>query len=536
MAWVELEWTHSGRAFILAVLINFVERLGDSFIAPVLVPYGQVLGASDQTIALFTLLRGLGSILSVIWLPLASDYLGRDYPLIMLSLGFTSLAYALVACSHFLSNAPHQAIVMVCVGRTIGGLFSGVQPLLRAQLAEMSSHDDTERTNRLIAMGLAAQVAGVLLAPVSGYLAETVSIVAPFWVMSASAVFILLCVLAFYLEAHEVIERDGLPHEVCERERVPEVCEPDTLSQARSGKIFEFAFPVRRRATDHRHPAADPALWIIGFAALCGIFVLPTIQLLLPMTLMQESFGLVQQYSEQEDLQRRIADVTGMLMLSFGAFSVLSSFLYLPISRVIGEPALLFLVGLLGWPGWVSFAFAREIWHLHACCMAGGLLFGFFMPVFGPLVTKYVDVRHPHRRAMAGAVPMLGFYISMTFAQNIIASILECYQGAEARDGVLVAWSLACTACVLSGYLAGIFAVIVHYCGDDAESKSAKDLSRQASLRNVALLADLSSRSTRLARRVAGASRGNPTLQAHSLGVSLQPRPGRAVHFERSVN
>eukprot|EP00928_Gymnodinium_smaydae_P044025 TRINITY_DN29394_c0_g1_i1.p1 TRINITY_DN29394_c0_g1~~TRINITY_DN29394_c0_g1_i1.p1 ORF type:complete len:515 (-),score=27.02 TRINITY_DN29394_c0_g1_i1:202-1746(-) len=424
----------SRRAYVLAIFINFVERLGDSFIAPVLVAYGQVLGASLSTIALFTLMRGLGSILSVMWLPLASDSLGKRAPFIYLSLAVTALAYSFQACSGFWKDSsPQVAVLMICCGRFTAGLFSGLQPLLRAYIAQISCDDPDLQKFRMTMLSLSAQVAGIALAPISGFLA-TFGLLVPFWAMSIATCVILCFAVRSFREAEDVVSEEG----------------------------YEALHDTSSTSNGDPHPIRDPRLLLTFFAGFFAMLLLPSVQFLVPLQLAQPCFGLSTEY-DSEHLQRHIAKTTGFLMMPHGILTIFTAaVLFMKLTKRVGETAVLFAVSLLAIPAVSSFGFASTVWHLAICSGLMGVVSGLLIPAFGPLLARYASAVHPRRQASMQAIPLFGFYISIAVGQNILAAVLGLFPSQDRATAFKAAWGF-CSACMsIAAFLIACFSILVN--------------------------------------------------------------------------
>merc|ERR1712110_1216212 len=106
---------------------------------PVLVPYGRWMGADLETIALFSTVRGLMSMVSNMWMPRLRDRKGRKL-VILISIIGSGVAYGAQGFAGFCPSAG-AAIGVFMLGRALSGFFGGTMPVVRAYVAEMSMPD-----------------------------------------------------------------------------------------------------------------------------------------------------------------------------------------------------------------------------------------------------------------------------------------------------------------------------------------------------------------------------------------------------------
>ncbi|CAK8987087.1 unnamed protein product [Durusdinium trenchii] len=181
-----VDWTQIG--FAACLMVNLVDVMGTLFTAPVLVPYGQSLGASTAELASFSTVRfGLG-IVSFLWMPRLADVKGTKVCVLVSVLG-SSIAYAMQGNSHYLSGCARanyalqggetlqlweghecqllngtielyeqnatalgaggtldcisscqnkNGVYFFLAGRALAGFFGGTQPILRSYVSEIS--------------------------------------------------------------------------------------------------------------------------------------------------------------------------------------------------------------------------------------------------------------------------------------------------------------------------------------------------------------------------------------------------------------
>merc|ERR1712125_35691 len=79
-----------------------------------------------------------------------------------------------------------------------------------------------------------------------------------------------------------------------------------------------------------------------------------------------------------------------------------------------------------------------KIWHLCVLQAITGLCFGFMIPALSPLMARYASVHYPSQIAECQGIPILGMNLSMSFGQNILATVLMYY-------GMTAAWLLCAT-------------------------------------------------------------------------------------------
>ena len=79
-------------------MVNLVDLMGTSFCNPVLVPYGQQLGADKNEIALFQTVRFAVGVVSIAWMPRFADKYGTKVTLLLSTVG-SGVAYMIQALS-----------------------------------------------------------------------------------------------------------------------------------------------------------------------------------------------------------------------------------------------------------------------------------------------------------------------------------------------------------------------------------------------------------------------------------------------------
>jgi len=420
-------------AFLTAMLVNFVDMMGTQFTAPVTVPYGRWMGADLETIALFSTVRGLAALLSIVWMPKLSDLRGRKL-VIMLSLFGSAIAYAVQGLSGEFVGA---SIAVFFVGRGLSGFFGGTMPVVRAYVTELSMPDANLMKQRMMLMTVASQGSGIALSPIAGALA-TFGLSLPYYVCAGVGVFGLLFALCFFQEAAKLKEDRNAANNVPTK-RAEDV-EQQTSSSGRdtSATTEDEIEKPREEKPQRKNPWCDKVIIMMFFANLSIFIMMSGLMLLIPEMLEGESFGLIGR--NREETSMKIAKAVGLIGIPQGVCTIFTSLVFfMPVTKRLGDIKTIMIAGTL-----VSLNFAAyglwpsKLWQLCILHAITGICFGFMMPALSPLMGRYASFHYPSQMAQCLGIPSIGMNLSMSFGPNILAIV-------HAHFGMKVTWILCAT-------------------------------------------------------------------------------------------
>jgi len=387
-------------AYANALFVNFLYQMGNKMTVPVIVPYGRYMGASLETIALFATVKGVSTILSVLWMPKLSDTLQSRKLVLMVSLFGSSVGAFLQGASTF---SPHAAVTVFMIGRGIEGFFSGSQPVIRAYVAEISSNNQQVLKKRLTGLQVITQIAGIVLQPIAGVLA-TFGLPLPFFVCCGVGVIGMLWTCMTFREGSEI-------HASGERSRGSRILQEGPSTDVHEG--------------EEGKPLLDKVI-LLSFIGFVAIFIFDSAgQLLMPIILAQPSFGLLQ--DTDEATQEEIALAVGLTSVPFGiCMIVFTLFVFAPVTKRCGDIPVLLFAGIGGTASTISYGFwVKTLWQVYVLQGFTGACFGLLAPSGSPLIARYASVHYPSKMATCQAVIVFGKQLGSTFGQNIMAAIKD---------------------------------------------------------------------------------------------------------------
>lgn len=462
-------------AFVSALLVNFVDQMGPQFTMPVLIPYGTWIGASLDTIALFTTARGIAAILSNLWMPKVSDILGSRKLVALMSLVGCAAGYFIQGIAYTFDG--NGASLVFMLGRFTAGFFCGMAPVLQAYITELSAPDMTLMTQRLVMLQVAAQIAGLALAPISGSLA-TFGLQLPFFVCAGIGACAILFVLVFFREVKDIKGTMALPPRATSEleEPLQQAGDSDAAqvgAAATQGVGVQSASFAAQDAMEKKgSPLCDP---VIGFLFLSYMFLFVLIAggtvFLMPVMLQNDKFGIEGKYDgSEEEFQGNIAKVVGLCTIPNGAMQVICAvFLFVPLTTRIGELPVIVSCGIIVTVVFPMYGIlATKIWQVAVLNGIVGCCFGFLTPALGPVCARYASVAYPKQMAMAQGIPMVGLQVSVAFSQNIIALLIP---GGD-NPSLIVPWCACGVSCALF-----CVSFTVAWCKADAYIKPKIDVS-----------------------------------------------------------
>merc|ERR1711971_488171 len=171
----------------------------------------------------------------------------------------------------------------------------------------------------------------------------------------------------------------------------------------------------------------DKVILLLLLSYIFGFFCVAGKMFITPVLLGEPSFGLVA--DTQEETQANIAKTQGFISAPSGVLTLLAqSFLYLPMSRRLGEAKMVIFAGSVAVANTFLTGFvSTKIWHLVLFDCCGGLMLGLILPVLSPLVAQYANKRFPEQQAQAQGLPMLGLSLGMALGQPIAAAVHSRY-------------------------------------------------------------------------------------------------------------
>ncbi|CAE7576016.1 unnamed protein product [Symbiodinium natans] len=451
-----------------------VDVMGMFFTAPVMVPYGQQLGASTAEIAGFTTVRFGLAVVSLMWMPRLADTKGVKLCLLISVLG-TAVAYGLQGNAYLFSQCERQlhsigagdqmnlweghmctvvngtvsiagnstnsvatavgsggllectadcgnkdGVYVMMAGRALAGFFGGTMPVLRAFVTEISLPNMALVKLRSTILFASMQAGNFALAPIAGVISRF-GLHWPWHVSTAVAVFCFVFTTVFFTNAKDV------------------------RSQGKKADAEEGQAEVVPAATtvpfDGPPPAKDKILLLMLLAYWCIFQCVAALILLLPLLLEYETFGLMDPNSLEKS-RESLAAATSMVMVPHGIANLASSTVgFLIVSSKIGDRATMRVGATLGGSLICCFGYATsELWHLLVLHGFVGVGLGLMVPAIAPTLQRYNTLAHPDKTSQAAALPLFGMQIG-----QIVGPLLFGLITGEGRDRsrMNLAWLVA---------------------------------------------------------------------------------------------
>jgi len=395
---------------LLAISVNFIDQLWQ-FTLPVVVPFGVWLGADLEVIALFTTFRGIGGVLSNLWLPRFADGKGvpRHRAAVLLSLVGCTIGYIIQGFASEFAHLPVGSIIFI-VGRFVVGLMSGMTPVICAYLTALCRDDVDLLRWRFTALQATNSSIGVALAPIAGAL-SFFGLELPFYACAVlSFILLVMCCISFR-EATDALAHAG---------KAPSSAAPKVSAESANEK--------------EGNPYCNPIVMMHCFCMMCIVMMVGGQMLLLPKLLAEPGFGL--QGATVKVTQQQVANAMGLINVPSAALTLFSNtFLFLPVTRKLGDAPVVAIFGIILTSALCSLGMVTShIWLIAAIMALNGLSMGLVFPVVGPMFTKYYKFAFPTQQATAQAVGNVGVSISMLVSQVVIAGIYT-------RFGRQAAWA-----------------------------------------------------------------------------------------------
>jgi len=461
-------------------MVNLVDVMGSLFTAPVLVPYGQQLGATTGEIASFSMVRFGLAIISLLWMPRLADAKGTKVTLLVSVIG-SAIAYGIQGNSHYLSGCHRESYTLsmgdtlqlweghecslingtvsiptdssiasavgsggtmecttLCdnkngvyfflVGRAIAGFFGGTQPILRSYISAISLPNMAVLKVRMTFL-LASQQAGAFaLSPIAGVISQF-GLFWPWYVSAGWAVLIFIFVAFFFYNAED-LRKKYLPAK--QEDPATESAVMESEGEKKAPVVPDYEGPP---------PTKDKILWLLLLGYLFIFLTVSALMLLLPLLLEYESYGLL----DPNDIERsreRLASATSMVMVPNGLCNLLFSTLgFLIVSNFIGDLKTMRFGAFLATVMLCLYGYAAsEVWHLLILHGAMGIGLGLFVPALGPTLQRYSTLAHPKKAAQASALPLFGMQLGQVIGQPVFGVIVG---DSQERFRMNIAWLVA---------------------------------------------------------------------------------------------
>lgn len=477
----KLDWGQV--AFAACVMLNLVDVMGVFFTAPVMVPYGQQIGATTAEIASFSTVRFAFAFLSLVWMPKLADTKGVKLCLIISCIG-TAASYAIQGNSHYFSACEHavytvqegtfnlwegheckilsggsniylfqgnsslagyatgsgtleciedcgnkNGVYVMLAGRALDGFFGGTQPVLRAYVAAISLPNMALLKLRMTVLFASMQAGNFALSPIAGVVSQF-GLHWPWYVALGVAVLVGLYVALFFKNADQL-----------KRAVEPEIGTVEPSEAPGAGTMQDEKTPHSQKMIQEGPPIKDKILWVMLLAWYCIFQTISALTLLLPLLLEFESFGLKDPESVEKS-RAKLASTTSLVMIPHGVANlVVSTVGFLIVSALIGERWTMRLGATIASAILCLYGFcSQEVWQLiliHGC---SGIGIGLMVPAIMPALQRYTAAAYPKQSAQASALPLFGMQLGQIIGPMMFSAIIG-----EEQERLLmnIAWLVA---------------------------------------------------------------------------------------------
>lgn len=379
-------------AYATAVLVNFVDQMGSSFLIPVIIPFGRVIGATDQEIAFFATIRGFFMLFSNVWLSMLSDCTSRRVA-VLISISGSTVAYILQGAA----AEVEEGVFLFTVGRGVAGFFAGTSPVLRAFVSDLYADNPKEMIQKMTVLQVASQGAGLAMAPIAGSVA-LLNLRLPFDIAAGAGVLGLIWAFFFF----------------------PKATDEKTAKPTQQGEATKEASSAPKEGS----PYMDYVVMLMGFSFTTIAVMFSGVMFLLPTMLYEERFGIGGATPELKGGE--VSRINGLLSLPNGLANLfVAIFVFAPLTNRIGTTRALLIAGVLASCVFPLYGQTSSIAQLAGLQVGLGLCFGIIFPSVGPLMARYSQVFFPQHKAQAQAVPMMGMSIGMMVGQNWASFLLS---------------------------------------------------------------------------------------------------------------
>lgn len=432
-------------AFYAACAVNFTDLLGISFVGPVLVPYGQSIGAEQNDLAMFQTIRFAGAFIANFWMPWMADKVGYKSVVIVSTIG-TGASYMMQGMAHKLVEGDSKnGVYFMLAGRLVGGLFGGTQPVLRSFVTVLCMPDTQLLKYRLTILLASNQAAGMFLSPVAG--AVSVWGLHLPWLISAVVAGLCLAVVVLWFVNPEKIKSD--------KKKKDEEEDPARIAVANEiPELPAFVGPS---------PFCDFRLLLQA----CGMFfimmgVAGTI-LLMPLLLQFEDYDLIVMTTsaggattvDKMETLKAVANASGILAVPNGIVQLLTStIIFLLLSKKIGDMPTMRIGMVLMTAALAMYGIGTsKFWHLLIVHGVSGIGMGLVMPAMAPKTAMYCKVAHSKKVATATALASLGMSLGFMAGPPVIMGLAG---NGKDRDKINTTFLVAAALFGLGGFIVNL--------------------------------------------------------------------------------
>ena len=380
-----MELSNEKFAFYCAVVVVFVDLMGQHFTSAVLVPYTQDVGATVKEVSYFMSANMACRVLGNLFMPWFSDRTSRKFTMRLSTLG-SCIAYLVAGMAIYMPSDNKGDFYTLLIGRILGGLFGGSLGLAIAYITELTMHDMTLLKTRISVVMATFSVAPIALAPIGGAVA-TLGLNLPFLVAGGIAFIGLMFSLKYMKDVAEVRELDRGPVAPDQLEPLTpqagvEMKDPALIGadgeqasesevDAESGHAAAMRAPDKADMETPTHdsgggsPWCDCTIWMMGMGYYCMGLSMIMIMMYMPLMLEEDKFGLDGDYNSlarKEDVAMKV----GLVGIPQGVFAfVFQTFVYLQLSRHGWTDQQCMLVASLLLAGSAAgMAFVDELWQV----------------------------------------------------------------------------------------------------------------------------------------------------------------------------
>lgn len=412
----------SGFAFVMCLLVVFIDMMGNQFLGPVLTPYGLSIGLQKTEIASLFSATAAGQVVSSFMLPMLSDRKGRKLAIIVSVVG--SIFGYLIQGLAFIPDYP-GSYGMLIGGKALAGLFAGTMPVTTAYITELSLPNMDLLKTRMTTLVTVQQQGGTLLGPVAGSI-SSFGLHIPFLIAAGTALFGLPFVAYFFRNADEIKAME-VANAKGDQAAVSATDKPQPAQAPPKPKGLDTPFVM-----DLVMNCYCICYCCIGMVTIC-IPPLFTFLFLFPVY-------DIQNLDDPEQEQKRVAQVVSLCLLPFsicqGFFMM---FVFAPLSRKIGDGKCAFFAGVIATmaicgiavlahfsdPDLYTGDFKPALWMTCICLAVFGSALGILVPLLVASGPRYRGLMYPHRLGAAGAYCQRGIFGGMFLGNPCLIGLYE---------------------------------------------------------------------------------------------------------------
>ena len=430
--------TVDGTAFVIVLVVVFVDTMGLHFSAPAFVPLMTSVGADAVEAGYLLTIRSVASLVCGLWMPLFADTKGRR-PAIILSCFGSAAGYLLQGLifepSYDSPGTCSNCINLMRVGKAVEGLFSMTLPVALAYVTDITKHEPAQLRARVTKIGAMNQLMPIIVSPIGGAVA-TFGLQIPALVSCSLAAFTLFFSIMFLKEANVINAR----------RRAAEGKKNDD-ARAEQEQLKKDA----ARAAKKNAPSVwkDPRLLGLGVGFFCFAVVITNQMLSTPFLIQRVEFGLdsVSPQKAREDQ----AKVLGLLGLPGGALQIVTMVALYPrlLARGWAESTLCFAGATISGVACVFYPHGTKLWHLFALGTVSGAGLGVFFGAIMSAPSPYLAKIHPTKISQGRAVYLQCLTIGLIAAPSFLGDIIV--KNGPLTDGPDISFLVAGIACIFGG-------------------------------------------------------------------------------------